>query len=89
MAGGDQCISEVAQKWSPGRIFLNAYGPTEAAITTTIFPLPADWNFNHSIPIGRPIANTQIYILDGNGRPVPRGLAGELYMAACRWPAVT
>ncbi|MGA8656965.1 MAG: amino acid adenylation domain-containing protein, partial [Chthoniobacterales bacterium] len=53
----------------------NLYGPTETAIDVTFYPVrsPED-----TIPIGRPLANTSLYILDSHKRPVPIGVAGEL-----------
>ncbi|OKA17125.1 amino acid adenylation domain-containing protein, partial [Pseudomonas versuta] len=56
----------------------NLYGPTEAAIDVTSWACREDGN---SVPIGRPIANTQIHILDTDLNPVPVGVAGELYIA--------
>jgi amino acid adenylation domain-containing protein len=56
----------------------NMYGPTETTIWST---LCAVRDTQQGIPIGRPIANTQIYLLDAQGRPVPVGVAGELYIA--------
>ncbi|MET3717903.1 non-ribosomal peptide synthase/polyketide synthase [Pseudomonas sp. PvP001] len=56
----------------------NLYGPTEAAIDVTAWACREDGN---SVPIGRPIANTQIHILDADLNPVPVGVAGELYIA--------
>ncbi|HEY4051787.1 MAG TPA: amino acid adenylation domain-containing protein, partial [Acidobacteriaceae bacterium] len=58
----------------------NLYGPTEAAIDVTAWSYPFDTPSVSVIPIGRPIANTRIYILDGHGAPVPVGVAGELYI---------
>src|SRR3989440_8061723 len=61
----------------------NLYGPTEAAIDVTYWqcqPGSHDW----VVPIGRPIANTQIYILDRSMRPVPIGVPGELYIGGTR-----
>ncbi|MCW7540197.1 amino acid adenylation domain-containing protein, partial [Aquabacterium sp. A7-Y] len=63
---------------SPPRHLLNVYGPTETTTFATrhyITELP-----NARIPIGRPIANTQVYILDAAQQPVPIGVAGELYI---------
>lgn len=58
-------------------VLWNMYGPTETTIWSTLSkvePGPSD------ITIGRPIANTQVYILDGAGQPVPTGVPGELYI---------
>nr|QEO74619.1 AMP-dependent synthetase and ligase [uncultured bacterium] len=57
----------------------NLYGPTEAAIDVTFWPCERG-DERASIPIGRPVANTQIYITDGDLRPVPVGVAGELHI---------
>ncbi len=62
----------------------NHYGPTETTIGSLTLRL-ADYDWRHSraasIPIGRPIANTQIYILDAHLQPLPTGVIGELYIA--------
>jgi acyl-CoA synthetase (AMP-forming)/AMP-acid ligase II/acyl carrier protein len=57
----------------------NQYGPTEATVDATFHLCERD-NFARSVPIGRPIANTQIYILDHRLQPVPIGVTGELYI---------
>jgi amino acid adenylation domain-containing protein len=57
----------------------NLYGPTEATVDVTAWSCTPD-SKRSSIPIGRPIANTQIYILDAHGEPVPIGVTGELYI---------
>ncbi|WHS62761.1 non-ribosomal peptide synthetase [Pseudomonas sp. G2-4] len=57
----------------------NLYGPTEAAIDVTAWQcLPSDPG--ESVPIGRPIANTQMHVLDGRGEPQPLGVAGEIHI---------
>ncbi|KAF9940677.1 hypothetical protein BGZ65_006419 [Modicella reniformis] len=58
---------------------VNEYGPTEATVVATTWMSPMDFN-GHIVPIGRPIANKQIYILDIHGEPVPLGAQGELYI---------
>ena len=57
----------------------NLYGPTEAAIDVTHWHCRRDDN-RHIVPIGHPVANTQIYLLDKRMQPVPVGVAGELYI---------
>ncbi|WP_120296879.1 amino acid adenylation domain-containing protein, partial [Rhizobium sp. WW_1] len=57
----------------------NLYGPTEAAIDVTAWTCPTDFE-GDIVPIGRPIWNTRLYVLDGYGEPVPIGVAGELYI---------
>ena len=57
----------------------NLYGPTEAAVDVTAWNCAAGAS-TASTPIGRPVSNTRIYILDGHGSPVPVGVAGELYI---------
>jgi natural product biosynthesis luciferase-like monooxygenase protein/amino acid adenylation domain-containing protein/non-ribosomal peptide synthase protein (TIGR01720 family) len=65
----------------------NLYGPTEAAIDVTYWSCLRDrrdsalrLSDGYGVPIGRPIANIQIYLLDGNFQPVPIGVTGELYI---------
>ena len=63
----------------PGARLHNLYGPTEAAIDVTAWTCPPSFD-GGTVPIGRPIANTQIHVLDEQGRPVPLGVSGELYI---------
>src|SRR6185437_5787616 len=63
----------------PGVELHNLYGPTEAAVDVTAWScVPGDTR--RSIPIGRPVANTKIYLLDDQLRPVPEGVAGEIHI---------
>jgi amino acid adenylation domain-containing protein len=57
----------------------NLYGPTEAAVDVTFCRCTPELCVP-TVPIGRPIANTQIYVFDGRMRPVPVGVTGELYI---------
>ncbi|HEX8128490.1 MAG TPA: amino acid adenylation domain-containing protein [Pyrinomonadaceae bacterium] len=61
---------------------VNAYGPTEATITATAYEAarPGDDHIADSVPIGRPLANMEIYVLDGHLQPVPTGVTGEIYI---------
>ncbi|HKP82394.1 MAG TPA: amino acid adenylation domain-containing protein, partial [Pyrinomonadaceae bacterium] len=56
----------------------NLYGPTEAAVDVTSWECRPEWEGR--VPIGKPIWNTQVYVLDGAQRPVPQGVTGELYL---------
>jgi amino acid adenylation domain-containing protein len=83
MIGGEEAnvsrVREVIVAGAPRR-FLNVYGPTEGTTFTSwleIKGLPAETD---RIPIGTPLANTQMYILDRQFQPVPVGVAGELYI---------
>ena len=57
----------------------NLYGPTEAAVEVT-FHRCAPGGAREAVPIGRPVANTRIHLLDRHGRPVPLGVTGELHI---------
>ena len=70
------------QRLTTARLY-NLYGPTEAAVDVTAWTCVADVR-QESIPIGRPIANTKIYILDGNGEPAPVGVAGEIHIGGAQ-----
>jgi amino acid adenylation domain-containing protein len=60
--------------------WLNAYGPTEATVTATIYEPGDELHETATVPIGRPMANRQIYILDSYRNPVPVGVPGELHI---------
>ncbi|NIE84497.1 MULTISPECIES: non-ribosomal peptide synthetase, partial [unclassified Burkholderia] len=63
---------------SRGPLF-NAYGPTECTVCATTWRCPADFD-GGAVPIGAPVANTRLHLLDARGRPVPLGAVGELYI---------
>ncbi|MET0396030.1 MAG: amino acid adenylation domain-containing protein, partial [Longimicrobiaceae bacterium] len=77
MTAGEACPAELVDRWAPGRRFLNLYGPTEATIWSTTAACRAGGG---TPPIGRPVANTAAYVLDGAREPVPVGVPGELYV---------
>ncbi|MEM9275513.1 MAG: amino acid adenylation domain-containing protein, partial [Cyanobacteria bacterium P01_F01_bin.143] len=58
----------------------NLYGPTEAAVDVTYWQCQKDNQKQKTVPIGRPIANIQVYLLDDDLNPVPVGVTGELYL---------
>ena len=65
----------------PGAQILDCYGPTEAAVSITFWKLPAEPPREAFAPIGRPVANTRVYVLSPAGEPAPLGVPGELYLA--------
>jgi len=77
---GEYCPAGLAARWYKNRVVLNAYGPTEATVCATVSE-PIDCVAPP--PIGRPISNVQVYILDDALQPVPIGVTGELHIAGC------
>ncbi|WP_255208205.1 non-ribosomal peptide synthase/polyketide synthase [Myxococcus sp. AM009] len=74
----EQVKKAYARLPAPVRVH-NLYGPTEAAVDVTYWPCPRGEDF-HRVPIGRPVANTVLYVLDTHGQPTPVGIPGELYI---------
>ncbi|MET0264063.1 MAG: amino acid adenylation domain-containing protein, partial [Duganella sp.] len=78
ITGGEALAPALAALWGARYPLFNAYGPTEATVATTVYryqPL-----HGASIPIGKPLANLRVYLLDRHLRPVPQGVAGELHI---------
>ncbi|MGQ4733615.1 amino acid adenylation domain-containing protein, partial [Streptomyces sp. Ju416(a)] len=84
-AGGDivspTAVHRVRQA-CPEITVANEYGPTETTVFSSVNPItPNDPQPHHTVPIGRPLWNTRLYVLDTNLQPVPPGTNGELYIA--------
>ena len=83
IVGGDVMPPSVAQRLlqaAPGLRLINAYGPTEGTIVATAHVMTEPAEVSAPIPIGRPVANAQIYLLDSSGQLVPDGLPGEIWI---------
>ncbi|HET8774712.1 MAG TPA: non-ribosomal peptide synthase/polyketide synthase, partial [Thermoanaerobaculia bacterium] len=78
VVAGEACPPALAERWHRKVRFVNAYGPTETTVCASA--QHCDVAGAQTVPIGRPIANTKIYILDANRQPVPVGVEGELYI---------
>ncbi|KAF1006889.1 MAG: Tyrocidine synthase 3 [Luteibacter sp.] len=75
---GEACPSALVDRWAPGRTFINAYGPTETTVWATWHAcVPGT---DQRPPIGRPVGNTTVYVLDAHGKPAAPGASGELYI---------
>jgi fengycin family lipopeptide synthetase D len=79
ITAGSVSTWELMNKWQDWVEFFNAYGPTETTICATIWQ-KEKYNLT-TVPIGKPISNTRIYILDANDKLVPTGVFGELCVA--------
>jgi amino acid adenylation domain-containing protein len=84
LAGGEALsvahVRRFLQGMGPRQRLINGYGPTENTTFTCCHVMGADSPIEHTVPIGRPIANTRVYILDAQRQPVPLGVYGELYI---------
>ncbi|HEV2736531.1 MAG TPA: amino acid adenylation domain-containing protein, partial [Longimicrobiaceae bacterium] len=83
VCGGEPLPRDLARRFHaelPHARLHNVYGPTEAAVDVTEWSCEPEAGESGAIPIGRPQANTRIYVLDRDGGPVPAGVAGELYI---------
>ncbi|WP_169713530.1 non-ribosomal peptide synthetase [Paludifilum halophilum] len=76
---GDRSTPDLVQKW--GSVYINGYGPTEATVFTSLWSDVRKSEPLSTVPIGKPIANTSIYILNDQLQPQPVGVPGELYIS--------
>ncbi|NEP72548.1 non-ribosomal peptide synthetase [Okeania sp. SIO2G5] len=81
--GGEALPATTVSFWSnnaPETKLINEYGPTETVVGCCVYQVKPEDSLKEVIPIGSPIANTQLYILDKHQQPVPLGVPGELYI---------
>ncbi len=85
IVGGEKASSAALTAWrklaGPRVRWVNTYGPTETSVIVTSYEPKPDERIPAVLPIGRPIANTRIYILGKNLQPLPVGIAGDLYVS--------
>ncbi|HWS37485.1 MAG TPA: amino acid adenylation domain-containing protein, partial [Actinoplanes sp.] len=83
-SGGEALTGELARRWheSTGTRLDNFYGPTETTVQVTWWP--NDGDHGPAVPIGGPVGNTRLYVLDDHLQPVPDGAVGELYVAGAQ-----
>ncbi len=82
--GGEPLAPQLCEKFFarlPGCEIINLYGPTECAIDTVFHRCRPG---ALTVPIGRPVANTRLFVLDPDGAPVPPGARGELHIAGAQ-----
>jgi amino acid adenylation domain-containing protein len=82
--GGESLSAASLRFWqahAPATRLINEYGPAETVVGCCVYEVPPGESVGEWVPIGRPIANTQLYVLDGRAALVPPGVRGELYIA--------
>lgn len=82
VVAGEALTRRVVQSWrdlAPDTPLINEYGPTEASVGTCVHPVEGPLNTD-VIPIGSPLPNMRMHVLDPHGEPVPVGVPGELYV---------
>ncbi|MET7743782.1 non-ribosomal peptide synthase/polyketide synthase [Streptomyces sp. NPDC005385] len=81
LAGTERVSPELVGRYARGRMMFNAYGPTEATTNSTLGLCDPDTPAGTIVPIGVPDPGTRAYVLDARLKPVPAGVAGELYLS--------
>jgi amino acid adenylation domain-containing protein len=83
IVGGEALTGADVRGWlerAPESLVVNEYGPTETVVGCCVFEVRAGDQVGQVVPVGRPVANTRLYVLDDRLEPVPVGVAGELYI---------
>lgn len=76
VSGGEPCTPDIVDYWGEGRLFVNAYGPTEVTVICSASPCKP----GEEITIGKPVYNKRLFVLNPFGNPVPVGVPGELWV---------
>jgi iturin family lipopeptide synthetase A len=83
VSAGEACSPAVVERWAGRAALVNAYGPTEGCVCATGTPLTVSDTWR-APPIGTPIRNVQVYVVDRHGEPVPAGVTGELWIGGAQ-----
>ena len=81
--GGENMPGKILNIWQaamPEAMFANVYGPTETAVDATYYIVDRSFSDEESVPIGIACHNTEVFLLDEEKKPVPRGMSGEIYI---------
>ena len=83
IVGGEMLRDDTINFWrshAPRTRIINEYGPTETVVGCCVYEVPTGSSASSNVPIGKPIANMELYVLDERLQPVPVGVTGELYI---------
>lgn len=85
IVGGEELTAQHLRVWEalrpPWITLINTYGPTEATVEVAWLNLEHSWLYRHHVPLGRPLDNAELRVLDPGGEPCPIGIPGELHIA--------
>ncbi|MCD4693541.1 MAG: non-ribosomal peptide synthetase, partial [Calditrichales bacterium] len=79
-SAGESCSWDLANRWKKDHTFINGYGPTEGSVGCSFFRVEDQTNESVTVPIGKPLKNVNLYILDQNLNPAPVGVPGEIHI---------
>lgn len=81
ITAGEAAFVDDALHYAKTCRYFNAYGPTETSVCASVYQVDSERTYSSSIPIGKPLAHLQIFILDASQNIVPKGVSGEIYIA--------